>query len=251
MDLGLAGRVYIVTGGSSGLGAATAAALVGDGSRVVLSARRGDVLAEAVERLGDAAVGVPGDLADDALPGRLVGTAQTTFGRLDGALISVGGPPAGGVLEIGDDQWRAAFETVFLGPVRLARTLAGVLEPGGALTLVLSTSVRAPLADLAISNGLRPGLAMLVKTLADEVGPRGIRVTGVLPGRMDTERVRWLDSREDDPAAARRAHEATIPLRRYGRPEELGAVAAFLLSPAASYVSGTCVAVDGGSLRAS
>lgn len=250
MDLGLAGRVYVVTGGSSGLGAATAEALVADGARVVLSARRADVLARTVERLGDAAVGVPGDLADATLPARLVEATRSAFGRLDGGLISVGGPPAADVLATTDEQWRAAFDSVFLGCVRMARTLADALEPGGAVTLVLSTSVRAPLAGLAISNGLRPGLAMLVKTLADEVGPRGVRVNAVLPGRMDTDRVRWLDSREDDPAAARRAHEQRIPLRRYGDPGEVGRVAAFLLSPAASYVTGTSVAVDGGSLRA-
>ena len=115
---------------------------------------------------------------------------------------------------------------------------------------MLSSSVRAPLANLAISNGLRPGLAMVAKTLADELGPRGVRVNGLLPGRVGTERVAELDASTGDAEAARKAAVATIPLGRYGEPEEFGRAAAFLLSPAASFVSGTMLPVDGGMLRA-
>jgi 3-oxoacyl-[acyl-carrier protein] reductase len=115
---------------------------------------------------------------------------------------------------------------------------------------VLSTSVRAPLADLAISNGLRPGLGMVAKTLADELGPRGIRVNGLMPGRVETERVRELDDATGDGDAARARSIERIPLRRYGEPEEFGRVAAFLLSAASSFVSGAMVPVDGGMLRA-
>jgi 3-oxoacyl-[acyl-carrier protein] reductase len=138
---------------------------------------------------------------------------------------------------------------VFLGAVRLGRTLGARLDEGGAIAFVLSSSVKAPIAGLAISNGLRPGLAMVAKTLADELGPRGVRVNGLLPGRVDTDRVQQLDAASGDPAAARRSSEAGIPLRRYGRPEEFGRAAAFLLSPAASYVSGVMLPVDGGALR--
>jgi 3-oxoacyl-[acyl-carrier protein] reductase len=115
---------------------------------------------------------------------------------------------------------------------------------------VLSSSVRAPLADMAVSNGLRPGLAMVAKTLADELGPAGVRVNGLLPGRVGTERVAELDAAAGDPEAAREAALRTIPLGRYGEPEEFGRVAAFLLSPASSFVSGAMVPVDGGMLRA-
>jgi len=114
---------------------------------------------------------------------------------------------------------------------------------------VLSTSVKAPIPGLAASNGLRPGLAMLVKQLADELGPQGTRVIGLMPGAIETERVEYLDSLKDDPEAARAGAEAAIPLRRYGRPEEFGRVAAFLLSPAASYLTGSVIPVEGGAQR--
>jgi 3-oxoacyl-[acyl-carrier protein] reductase len=109
--------------------------------------------------------------------------------------------------------------------------------------------VKSPIPGLAISNGLRPGLAMVAKTLADELGPNGIRVNGLLPGRIATDRLKELDSKGGDPEGARRASEKAIPLRRYGSPEEFGRVAAFVLSPVASYISGAMIPVDGGALR--
>jgi 3-oxoacyl-[acyl-carrier protein] reductase len=256
MDLGLTDRVFIVTGGARGLGRATADVLVAEGARVVLSSRSEESLAAAVAELGgDRAVAVAADNADPDTPGRLVAAARETWGRLDGALISVGGPPKGPVTAITDEQWATAFGSVFLGAVRLAREIGAELPGaelpgGGSLALVLSSSVRAPLADMAISNGLRPGLAMVAKTLADELGPRGVRVNGLLPGRVGTERVAELDAAGGDPESARAAAIGTIPLGRYGEPEEFGRAAAFLLSPAASFVSGVMLPVDGGMLRA-
>jgi 3-oxoacyl-[acyl-carrier protein] reductase len=254
MDLQLTDRVYIVTGGARGLGRATADALVAEGARVVLSGRTQDSLDRATAELNDAAdrdaaVAVVADNADRDAPARLLGAAEDAWGRLDGTLISVGGPPKGPVGTITDEQWSTAFESVFLGAVRLAREVGAALPAGGSLGLVLSSSVRAPLPEMAISNGLRPGLAMVAKTLADELGPRGVRVNGLLPGRIATERVAELDASTGDPEAARRAAEAAIPLGRYGEPEEFGAVAAFLLSPAASFLTGVMLPVDGGLLR--
>lgn len=247
MDLGLSGRVYLVTGGTSGLGRAGAAALVAEGARVVVSSRRADAVDATVAELGDdVAAGLAADNADPDGPARLVGLARERFGRLDGALVSVGGPPATPATGASDEQWRAAFESVFLGAARLARELAPALPAGGTLAFVLSTSVRQPIAGLAISNGLRPGLAMLAKDLADELGPRGVRVLSLLPGRIATPRTLSLTPDE----AARRRIEETIPLRRYGEPAEFGRVAAFLLSPAASYLTGCAVPVDGGLTRA-
>ncbi len=196
MDLGVRDRAYVITGGSRGLGLATARALVAAGARVVLSARDAAGVAEAAAGLGAGhAAGLAADLADATAPPRLVGAAREAFGRLDGALISVGGPPGGTVMGTSDDAWRAAFESVFLGAVRLARTLGDELGEGGSIAFVLSSSVRSPIDSLAISNGLRPGLAGVAKSLADELGPRGIRVNGLLPGRISTGRVRELDAR--------------------------------------------------------
>ncbi len=250
MDLELEDRVFIVTGGARGLGRATADVLVAEGARVVLSGRSDEALTTAVAELGDQAVSVVADNADPTTPQRLLGAARDMWGQVDGALISVGGPPTGTVTSTTDEQWSAAFDSVFLGAVRLSREIGQALPHGGALALVLSSSVRAPLANLAISNGLRPGLAMVAKTLADELGPAGVRVNGLLPGRVGTERVAELDASTGDAEAARQAAIAGIPLGRYGEPEEFGRAAAFLLSPAASFVSGVMLPVDGGMLRA-
>jgi 3-oxoacyl-[acyl-carrier protein] reductase len=186
------------------------------------------------------------DNADPDAPAMLIGAAREHFGRFNGVLVSVGGPPAGFVSDNTDEQWQAAFESVFLGAVRLARAASAELEAGGVIGFVLSGSVYEPIPGLTISNGLRPGLAGFAKSLSDELGPRGIRVVGVLPGRIDTDRVRELDALSADPEATRAASESRIPLRRYGKPEEFGRAAAFLLSPAASYLTGVMVPVDGG-----
>jgi 3-oxoacyl-[acyl-carrier protein] reductase len=283
MDLGLRDRVYLVTGGSRGLGFAAAQALVADGARVVLSAPHEATASSAAARLAqDAAVADPvawvvADNADPATPGRLIEAARDRFGRLDGALISVGGSPPGTLATTTDDAWRSAFESVFLGAVRLARILTADLDgrdldgtdlndtdlddgdegragtgsltgTGGSIVFVLASSVRVPLAELAISNGLFPGLAGVVKTLAGELGPAGIRVNGVLPVRIATDRVRELDALRGDPDEVRARLSQRIPLRRYGEPEEFGRAAAFLLSPAASYITGAMIPVDGGAI---
>src|SRR5690242_14089430 len=229
MDLQLTDRVFVVTGGARGLGRASADVLVAEGARVVLSGRSQESLDEATAVLDEvagrrAAVGVVADNADRETPGRLLAAADEAWGRVDGALISVGGPPKGPVTGITDEQWSAAFASVFLGAVRLAREVGTALPAGGSLGLVLSSSVRVPLPDMAISNGLRPG-------------------------RIATDRVAELDASTGDPEGARRRAEASIPLGRYGEPEEFGAVAAFLLSPAASFLTGVMLPVDGGLLR--
>jgi 3-oxoacyl-[acyl-carrier protein] reductase len=187
---------------------------------------------------------------------------RTRSGRLsycDGALISVGGSPGGTIADTSDDAWRSAFESVFLGAVRLTRavaaSLAGTREngalsgTGGSIAFVLAASVRAPLPGLAISNGLFPGLAGVVKTLADEHGPSGIRINGLLPVRIATDRVRQLDALLGDPDEVRARISQTIPLRRYGEPAEFGQTAAFVLSPAASYITGAMIPIDGGAIR--
>ena len=245
MDLGLQDRVYVVTGGTKGLGFATAECLVDDGAKVVVSSRAQESVDAAIAKLGANARGLAADNADPQTPQRLVDVALSEFGRLDGALISVGGPPGTDALGADDDQWRAAFESVFLGAVRTARAIVPHLGEGTSIGLVLSSSVKSPLSGIEISNGLRPGLAMWAKQLADELGPRDIRVFSLMPGRILTDR---MTSLMPDPKAREQAAR-TIPLRRMGDPEEFGRVAAFLLSPAASYLTGITVPVDGGALR--
>ena len=260
MDLGLAGRVYILTGASRGLGYATAACLVADGAHVVVSARDPERLGAAAEALNAAAEaagstgtarGVALDNADPDAPERLIAAAMERGGRLDGALISVGGPPRGTAAGVTDQQWRESFETVFLGAVRLARAVAGQLAAadGGAIGLVLSSSVRNPIHGLGISNGLRPGLAGVAKDMADEYGPDRVRVFSLLPGSILTDRLREIHAASPDPDEAARQAAGAIPLRRLGEPAEFGRVAAFALSPAASYLTGLALPVDGGSIR--
>ncbi|MCA0332136.1 MAG: SDR family oxidoreductase [Actinobacteria bacterium] len=258
MDLGLRDRVYVVTGGTRGLGLACARQLVGEGARVVVSARDQQGIDEAVAELGSTnAVGVPADLSDASAAERVVAAAVARFGRLDGALVSVGGPAAGTPMTTDDETWRISFETVFLGALRVARAAANAMTTPpdsltgseGSLLLILSSSSKELVAGLTTSNGLRPGLAMMVKDLADELGGRGIRVNGIMPGRLATDRMFAIDARLGAPDMVRRRNESAIPLGRYGEPDELGKVAAFLLSPAASYVSGSIVPVDGGMLR--
>jgi 3-oxoacyl-[acyl-carrier protein] reductase len=235
MDLGLAGRTYVVTGGSRGLGFATAAALANDGARTILVAREQGALDDACARLGPGHRSCPADLGDPLSAGRIADDA----GDIDGALINVGGPPPGRILELDDRAWQAAFDSVFMASIRLIRALAPRIREGGSLLVVLSSTVKEPIPGLGASSGLRPGLAMAVKDASSALAPR-VRVNGILPGRIATERLREVYP--DDTGSG-------IPLGRPGEPAEFGRVAAFLLSPASSYVTGTLVGVDGGLLR--
>lgn len=245
MDLELSGKVFIITGGTDGLGLATVRTLLDEGANVLASGRSEGRLGEVRHGLGDAADRIAqhlGDNADAALPGRLGKAALDRWGRLDGLLVSVGGPPSSRALETADDTWREAFETVFLGTVRLVRELAPMIADGGSIVLILAISAKEASAIMPISNGLRPGLAMLVKSFAEELGPRNIRVNALLPNLFATERTKRVLGDGEAPVG-------NIALRRMGEPAELGRMATVLLSPVSSYVTGAAVSVDGGQLK--
>jgi 3-oxoacyl-[acyl-carrier protein] reductase len=248
----LQGKSFVVGGASRGIGRAISAELVGAGARVLMLSRSRDAIEAAAAELGDLATPLAADIAGPDTAQRV---REAVGERLDGVVVNSGGPPLGQALDLGDDVWRGAYELLLGGPLRLLRELLPLMGEGGAILFVTSSSVRQVLDGLDTSNVLRPGVAALAKVLARELGPRGIRVNSVAPGRIDTDRVRSNDEARaerlgENVEDVRRDAEQQIPLRRYGEPEEIGRVAAFLLSKAASYVNGAAIQVDGGLVTA-
>lgn len=249
MDLGLKDQSFVIGGGSKGLGRAIAAILVEEGARVLLLSRGQAELDKTAGEIGATAT-LAVDMADPGTADAVAAAVDRHLGgRLDGVLVNAGGPPPGQVLDLSDDQWLGSYHLLIGGPIRLLRALTPKMPNGGAVLFITSTSVRQPVAGLDTSNVLRPGVAAMAKVLARELGP-AIRVNTIAPGRFDTDRVRTLDAgrAEKDGISVAQLKEATskqIPLGRYGEPVEFGRVGAFLLSPAASYVSGITVQVDG------
>jgi 3-oxoacyl-[acyl-carrier protein] reductase len=245
MDLELADKTFIVTGGTDGLGLATAKCLIAEGANVLVTGRTEEKFLRAQAALGERAGKIAflaGDNADAGLPARLRTAVIGRWGRLDGLLVSVGGPPAGKALTTDDEAWRGAFESIFLGTVRLVRDLSAVMSDGGAIALVLAVSAREAAPAVPISSGLRPGLALLAKNFADELGPRNIRINALLPGLFATGRVRQLLENREPPTS-------NLALQRIGDPAEFGRMATVLLSQASSYVTGAAIAIDGGHLK--
>ncbi len=250
MDLGLSDRVYVVTGASRGLGRACARQLAAEGARLVLSGRDEAELSAAAASLGgsERAIAVSGDISEAGIETCLAAAAVARYGRLDGALICMDQPAPGPVTGTDDGAWRLAFESLFLGPVRMARTVAGnVSNEGGSVLFVLSPAMPDAAGGQALAAGLRPAVAMTARSMAEELGPRNVRVNALAPGHHENEQPRPADPDGDDDAElTRRRTEDSIPLRRYGESLEFARPAVFLLSPAASYVTGSILTVDGG-----
>ena len=244
MELGLSGRTAVVCGASSGIGLGIAESLAGEGANVVMFARRRELLEQQAKRLGGLAV--PGDVTNAEDLERLVSTAVDTYGGIDILVNNSGGPPRTTAAELDAAKIEAAVELLLVSIVRLTGLCLPHLErsPAGRIVTVTSSSVREPIDNLALSNSVRPGIAGWSKSLARELGPKGITVNCIAPGRIDTDRVREVYP--DGPSAE---DLATIPLRRLGGTREVGDVAAFLCSDRASYVSGTVILVDGALTR--
>jgi len=252
VDLGLTDRVYVVTGAARGVGRACAEQLAGEGARLVLGGDDEENLGKVASELGgaDRAIAISGDLTDPGLETCLVAAAIARYGRLDGALVDVPQPARTGVLNTDDGDWRLGFESAFLGPLRLCRTVARNLsQEGGSIVLLLSTSVREPADGWALASAFRPALAMTAKALADELGTQSVRVNTLLPGRMEADGSTAARDQDEEGADEVDHEPVRIPLQRSGEPLELARPAVFLLSPAAGYVTGTTLTVDGGATR--
>jgi len=244
MDLGLRGRTAIVCGASAGMGLAIAEAFVEEGANVAMFARRRDVLEREADRLG--ALPVRGDVTTPRDLERLVEKTLEAFGGVDVLINNSGGPPRGAALGLGPEAYESAVELLLLSVIRLTNLCLPHIEAGGhgRIVNITSSTVREPTDNLVLSNAVRPAVIGWAKTLARELGPKGITVNSIAPGRIDTERIRevYPDGPTEDDLK-------TIPLRRLGTPRQIADVVCFLASDRASYVTGTVIPVDGGLTR--
>jgi 3-oxoacyl-[acyl-carrier protein] reductase len=256
MDLGLKGRVALVAAASQGLGRASAAALAAEGARVAILSRRQAEIEQTAREIG-AEIGIVCDLASAESIAHAVLTAQQKLGDISILVNNCGGPPAGTFDSITETQWFASFEQVFLSALRLTRAVLPGMQTSkwGRVINIVSTSVEQPIPGLIVSNAFRPALAGWAKTLAAEVAADNILVTCVAPGRIETARTEAIDKTSAERSGrplqeVRKEKVATVPLTRYGMPEEFGSMVAFLASERASYVTGSLFRVDGGLVSA-
>ncbi len=250
----LEGRVALVLGATAGIGLATATALAAAGARVALGGRRAHLAADAARRLGG--LGVALDLTDHATLDAALDRTVSELGHVDLLVLNGGGPPPSTAAGLGVADARDAAELLLYGHLHLVgRCLPTmVARRFGRIVAIGSTAVQQPLPGLATSAMFRSALAAYLKLLSDEVAADGVTVNMVLPGRIATDRVATIDARNADragstPEAVRAASEASIPIRRYGTPDEVAAAVAFLCSHAARYLTGEQLRVDGGAVR--
>jgi len=262
MDLGLGGKTAIVAAASSGLGRGVARALAAEGATVVMFSRDAAAIQAAAAEVqaaageGAQALGLAADVTRSTDLERVVSTTVERFGGVDIVFNNAGGPKPGMFDTLNDDDWQSAVELNLMSAIRLTRLCLPHMRAKhwGRVITSTSSSVKQPIANLMLSNAVRSATTAWSKTLSDQVGQDGITVNTIAPGRIDTPRIRQIDDdlaqrqgrrRED----VERDSLASIPLRRYGRPDEFGAAAAFLASEPAGYITGVTLLVDGGLFR--
>jgi 3-oxoacyl-[acyl-carrier protein] reductase len=245
VDLGLSGRTALVMGASSGLGLASAEALVGEGANVTIFGRRREVIEREAERIG--ALGFRGDVTVPRDLERAVEQTLAAFGGLDVLVWNSGGPAPGTALDVTPESIEQAVELLLQQLVRLVHLCLPHLaaSEGGRILAITSIAAKEPVGHIALSNAVRPGVTGWLKTLSRELGPQGITVNCVAPGRFATARLEQLY-----PGGPSDADLADIPMRRWGQPREFGDVVCFLASDRARYLTGQTVVVDGGLQRA-
>ncbi len=260
MDLGLKGKVALVAGASKGLGYAVAKALAAEGANVSISSRDEQAIAAAARQIeqetGARVLSMAVDVRSKDAIDRWMAQAADAFGGIDALMTNSGGPPAGPAVSFDDQAWQDAAELLLFSTIRMIRGAVPLMEKrgGGAILVSTSSSVKEPIPNLGLSTVLRASVSALAKTLAIELAAKKIRVNQIIPGRIDTDRVRQLDeiNAKKQGVTAAQAKEkamAAIPMGRYGQPDEFGRVGAFLLSGAAAYMTGATVQVDGGQIK--
>lgn len=261
MDLGLNGKRALVTGASRGLGYATALLLAREGCKVAINGRDESKLKSAAKAInaetGVSVEAVPGDVSDPSTPERIIAETVKALGSLDLLITNSGGPPSGAFESFDDIAWEKAVDLSFLSHVRLIRAALPHLRKSKAASVLTVTSyvVKQPIENLVLSNSVRAATVGLTKSLALELGREGIRFNTVLPGWTKTERVTDImafraKNNKTDIDEEFKKQTAEIPLGRMGEPEEFAAVAAFLVSPAASFIHGAALPIDGGTIKA-
>ena len=258
MNLGLQDRVALVAAASKGLGYGVARALAAENARVSICSRSADDIAAAADTLradtGAEVLATPCDLTDPAAIQRWVDATVNQWGRVDALLVNAGGPPAANFRALDDAHWESAFQLTLMSAIRMVTAALPHMRPGSAILTITSSSIREPIENLTLSTVMRSGVLALVKTLAHELADDGIRVNNLVPGRIDTDRVRHLEAVSAKrlgitPQEVRQNSLGNIPLGRLGTIDDFGAAGAFLLSPAAAYISGDSLRIDGGQMR--
>ena len=248
MELGIAGRVALIMGGSAGIGRGVAAALAREGARVAISSRSRERLDKAAAEIAGQVAGFEADTRDIARLESLPGEVEAAFGPVEILVTNTGGPPPGMALDAGLEGWREAYENLILAPrILVGAVIGGMRQRGwGRIVNVGSSATREPIPGLALSNSHRPGLVGFFKTLSREVAADGVTVNDIATGRFATDRLasNWGGWEQMEEHAA-----ADIPAGRLGRPEEYGDLVAFLCSDRAAYITGTSIPIDGGLLR--